>query len=166
MGAIPKTTAIPGMFSGLASVPRSYQASRPSDFPANLDRLAARIEQRPVLLEYMLSSNDRSMNKAAVDFLVDYLRKRSTALPVLALLADWLDPTTKDGGEWKLRLSRRQRGRRRSIDQRATDFQLKAEFDQLRSGGLSRKVALFELATKHGLTDKGIEAAIARAKKT
>ena len=128
------------------------------------------LERVPDSIEHTLSSDDASATKSLMQALVQYLRERGQQLPPLAIMADWLDPNAADS-EWQLILRRRKRGRRRSIEQRSADLDLKIEADQLtaelRAKGQRspRKKALGEVATRHGLSDKGLQAAIARTDK-
>jgi len=121
----------------------------------------------------VLSSKALTSERSSADvvqFLLKYLRDRGQELPVLAMMAEWLDPNAGEA-EWQFILRRRKRGRRRSHMQFLIDLNLEVEVDlraaELHAEGLRspRKRALGEVAARHGLSDKGLQAAMARAKK-
>jgi hypothetical protein len=68
----------------------------------------------PAILENMLRSDDKSLNKVAIPLLLEHLRTHGRAMPLLALLAEWIDPNAETN--WKLELKRRRRGSRPSDD--------------------------------------------------
>jgi hypothetical protein len=145
----------------IASLPHAGDASA---FAAFLDR-------HPAFIKHMLSSDDPGMARSAVPFLIDYLRERGRALPVLAMLADWFDPKAT-GTAWKLTLKRRRRGSRPSSDRRLMkDAELTDEVNELtaalRAAGKRspRKQAITEVAKRRRLKPKGVEAAMTRTAK-
>jgi hypothetical protein len=124
----------------------------------------------PAILENMLSSDDKSLNKSAIPLLLEYLRSHGRSLPLLVLLADWIDPNADTN--WKLELKRRRRGSRPSHDRTAIKqaelFHRARELtDQFRVAGklTPRKQAITLVAKQEGVTTKAVEVAITRFKK-
>lgn len=151
MSKASKGPAAESLLSGLAKLGPSY-----ADY----------LDRNPLLIENLLASEDQSLSKSAIPMLIAYLRRDGR--PMLALLADWLDPEAKDIG-WKLTHERRGRGNRPAKDRRAIEdagitYEV-TEAERRLHGHPARgrrKKAIGEVAKARGIKDGAIRAALTR----
>ena len=92
----------------------------------------------PVIIEHMLNSEDPAKRRDAFMWLVNYLREHGRVLPVLAMLADWLDPEAT-AAPFRLTINRRRKGQRRTVDQMGKDAEIADSFAESRKQGIQRK---------------------------
>ena len=130
------------------------------------------LDKYPAVIEHMLASDIKSFREGAIPSLVDYLRYHGRSKPMLACLADWIDPDAVNS-RWKLEFKRRKRGSRTSSDRKLIKqaglvYKVEERTAQLKATGTRspRKQAISQIVKEERVGVKTIEAAITSFKKT